>query len=157
MLIFEILTLVVWIAFIVNGFRAGGVETLGRVIGALLGYLIAKAHAGLLIGILALILPKSWANFIAFLAIFLIVNQLVGYLFKIAGRLLHLFTKLPILKQVDSLIGGFLGFIEGIIVIGGISWLAIEFVNGQSSLQIKQGPVTEVINSLFNSLIASIL
>jgi hypothetical protein len=157
MFIFEALTVFVWIAFIVNGYRAGGVETLGRVIGSILGYLIARSQSAALIGLFSFILPKAWAGIVAFLAIFLIINSAIGLLFKIAGRLLHIFTRLPVLKQIDSLIGGFLGFIEGIIVIGGMSWLITDALRINGASGADQGWATGIIENLFHALFLNIL
>lgn len=123
MFIIEILTLVVFLAFIVNGYRAGSIETLGRVIGAVAGFVFARAYAAKLVGILALFIKPDWAYLAAFLVIFLVVDTLIGWLFRTAGGLLNIFTRLPILHQINSVLGAIFGCLEGITVIGGASWL----------------------------------
>lgn len=123
MFIIEILVIIVFLAFIANGYRAGSIETFGRVIGAIAGFVFARAYSFKFVGILSLFIGSEWAYLIAFLAIFLTVDTLIGWLFRTAESLLRIFTRLPILKQINSILGGAFGLLEAIVVIGGVSWL----------------------------------
>lgn len=123
MIIIEILVIIVFLAFIANGYKAGAIETLGRVIGAIAGFVFARASAMKAVGILSLFMKPHWAYLISFLVIFLVVDTLVGWLFRTADSLLKIFTRLPILRQINSYLGGIFGFLEGVVVIGGVSWL----------------------------------
>jgi hypothetical protein len=123
MLLLEILVILVIAGFVANGFKAGIIETLGRLIGAILGYLAAKAFAHVGVTILALFMPLMWAWLVSFMAIFGAVGSLVGFFFKIADQLFKILTRLPILKQINEIAGAILGLLEAIVVIGGIAYL----------------------------------
>lgn len=157
MLLFEILVAIVLLAFIANGVKAGCIETLGRVIGAVVGFIAARAFAGWLIGIVSLFLPVDWAFTISFLIIFLIVDYVVGLLFKIAGNFLKIFTRLPILKQINGLLGGIFGFLEGIIVIGGVSWLIKQSAAETGTEVITNLKIVGFINQVFEALFLKLL
>lgn len=140
MFIFEILIIVVALAFVANGFRVGAIETLGRLLGSVFGFLAARNFSSWLVGLLGIFMPADWAYLTSFVLIFLIVDFSIGFLFKIAEKLFKVFTKLPILKQIDGLLGGVFGFFEAVIVIGGVSWL------------LKQGALAESGVSFFTNL-----
>ena len=149
MILFEILAVIVIAAFVANGVKAGAIETLGRVVGAVLGFLIARSFSGWLVGFASIIMPKDWAYLVSFLFIFLVVDTLIGMLFRLADTILKIFTSLPILKQINGLIGAILGFLESIVVVGGASWLIerASTLNGASFL--TKVTVVKIMNMLF--------
>jgi uncharacterized membrane protein required for colicin V production len=131
MILFELLALIVLAAFVANGLKAGAIEALGRFIGAVLGFLAAKAWSGWFITALSLFMPLTWASLVAFIVVFLVVDHFVGFIFKFAETILGVFEKLPVIKQLSSIIGAVLGFLEGVVVIGGTA----------SLLRVVAGPV----------------
>lgn len=141
MILLELLVLIVLAAFVANGVRGGSIETLGRFIGAILGFLAARAWSGYAIGALALFMPVSWAWLFSFVVIFLAVDSVVGFLFKIAEQFFKILTRLPIIKQIDGIIGGVLGLLEGIVVIGGVAFLlraaSLDAFTAQSIVTLK--------------------
>lgn len=158
MFLLEILVIIVILAFVANGARAGAVETLGRLLGSILGFLAAKAYSGWLIGLLALFIPLNWAYLAAFLFIFLLVDHLVGWIFKLAQTITRVFTRLPILKQLDGLLGLVFGFFEAVIVIGGVSWLLKQAALTQSGLTLFTNLKTaKLIDAAFRFLLAFLL
>lgn len=158
MLIIEIIVLIVVLAFIANGVRAGAVETLGRVLGAVIGFVVARSFASWLVGVVGMFLPAEWAYLVSFVGIFLLVDYGVGLLFKLAENLLKIFTRLPILKQLNSVIGGVLGFLEAVIVIGGVSWLLEQSASsGESTLTIMDLRTVEFIRSIFEIIFKTFL
>lgn len=123
MLLLEILVVILIAGFIANGFKAGIVETLGRVIGAILGFLAARTWGHVGVMALALFIPPMWAWLASFLIIFLTVDNLVGFFFKLADQIFKVITRLPILKQINEIAGAILGLLEAIVVIGGLAFL----------------------------------
>ena len=152
MILFEILAVIVIAAFVANGVKAGAIETLGRVAGAIVGFLIARSFSGWLVGFTAIIMPKEWAYVVSFLFIFLVIDTLVGMLFRLANGILKIFTSLPILKQINGLLGAILGFLESIVVVGGASWLIdrASTLNGASFL--TKVTVVKMMNLLFQKI-----
>jgi uncharacterized membrane protein required for colicin V production len=156
MLIVDIVVLIALLGFIGNGWRAGAIETLGRVLGAVIGYLVAKSYTGWLVGIVGLFVPKTWAFLVSFVIVFLVVDHIVGLLFHIVEGILKVVTWLPIIKQINGLIGAIFGFIEGIIVIGGIAWL-ISHVASVDSAFITSSRILPHVNTIFAAVFAKLL
>ena len=158
MFIFEILVLAVVFTFIANGMRAGAIETLGRLFGSIFGFLAAKYYSAWVIGVLGLFLPSDWAYLVAFVLIFMVVDFALGFFFKVAEKLFKVVTKLPILKQVNGLLGGFFGFIEAVIVIGGVNWLLNQGAFAEGGLSFVTSLRTmKALNALFQFLLAFLL
>lgn len=157
MLIIDILVIVVILAFAANGFKAGSIETLGRVLGAVVGFVAARSMVAWVVGYVSHFIGAQWAFLVSFLVIFLAVDSLIGFLFRIAETLLKIFTRLPILKQINSFLGMLLGLLEGIIVIGGVSWL-MERSAIQAGVSFLTGVTTiHWINLLFSKVFSIIL
>jgi uncharacterized membrane protein required for colicin V production len=128
MLLVDIVLVLVLLGFVLAGSHHGFVKGLGRLLGAVIGFLVARLAAPYLGMLVALFLPgrsEGIANFIAFVILFLLVERLVGFLFGLIGFFFNLVARLPILSHVNSLLGALLGFVEGVIVIG----TAIHIVN----------------------------
>lgn len=127
MLLTDIVLIIALLGFIGAGTKDGFVHTLGRLIGAVVGFLFAKAWFLSLASIFGLILPLSWARVVAFLLIFLFINRLVGMLFKLVDGAFSILSILPFLKSINALLGGILGFVEGVVLLGGAIYLILTF------------------------------
>ena len=119
----EITILIIFLSFLINGYRAGCIETFGRVLGAIIGFIVAKSYAHAIISWALMFVSADIAYTVSFAGLFLLVDYLVGSLFRFADSLLSIFTHLPILKQINSGLGAVFGFIEAIFVLGGMYWL----------------------------------
>ncbi|MFA5129533.1 MAG: CvpA family protein [Patescibacteria group bacterium] len=157
MLIYEILAIVVILTFVANGIKAGSIETLGRVLGAVIGFLAARAYVGWLVGITTFVVPKEWAFLVSFLVIFLIVDTAIGMLFRIAEGLLKIFTRLPILKQINGFLGGVFGLLEAIVVVGGVSWLLQRSTTPGSITFLNHIQVVNATSAVFQKLFGMLL
>jgi hypothetical protein len=149
MLILEILVIVAICAFVANGMRAGAIETLGRLIGSIAGFLAARYWSMWLVGILSLFMPIQLAYLVAFITVFLAVDSLIGYVFYLVDKVFDVITKLPVLKQIDSILGGILGLFESIMFIGGISWLLMQTAEASGKLATLLGLKTVTLISMF--------
>jgi uncharacterized membrane protein required for colicin V production len=158
MIIFEILVIVAICAFVANGMRVGAIEALGRLIGSIAGFLAAKYYAAWLVGILALFMPIQHAYLVSFIAIFLVVDALIGFVFTLADKVFAIITRLPLIKQIDSVVGGFLGFFESIMFIGGISWLLQQTsaVSGKLTALLGLKTIT-LISNIFQTLMSKFI
>jgi uncharacterized membrane protein required for colicin V production len=158
MLLWEILVLVILVGFAANGFRAGVVETLGRLIGALIGFWAAKNFASIPVTILSLFLPLSWAYAASFLIVFTVTNHLIGFLFSAVDRVFGVLTKLPLIKQISEVAGLVLGVLEGIVVIGGVSYLLRQLsIDGGFTQLIVDLKTIQVIEKIFTTLLGFLL
>ncbi|MEN9558520.1 MAG: hypothetical protein RL141_889 [Candidatus Parcubacteria bacterium] len=158
MFLFELLVLILLLGFAANGFRMGVVVTLGRFIGALVGFWAAKRFAGVPVTVLGLFLPLSWAYVASFLVIFSLANHLVGFLFGAVDRVFGVLTKLPLIKQVSQVAGLVIGIFEGIVVIGGVSYLLrqLSFDGGitQAVVDLK---IVQIIEKIFTTILGFLL
>lgn len=120
MLLIDIVLFLVLLGFIGAGAKDGFIHTLGRMIGAVLGFVIAKAYYIKFGAVLGLFMPSAWANFISFALLFILITRLMGFLLKLADGAFSILKMLPFLKSIDKILGAFLGLVEGILIMGGI-------------------------------------
>ena len=123
MLIVNIIFILALLGFIGAGTKDGLVHTVGRLVGAIIGFVAARAWSINVAGFLALFMPAGIARLIAFIVIFIVISRLVGFLFKLVDGIFKILTIIPFLKSIDNLLGAIGGLAEGIIIIGGITFL----------------------------------
>ena len=126
MLVNIILILLV-LGFVGAGWKDGAIQTAGRVIGAVLGFILARSWSMSVAFIFQILLPASWARLAAFLVIFGFVTRLVGFVFKIAEGVFKIISIIPFIKSINSLLGAIAGLIEGIVFLGGAIWIVQNF------------------------------
>jgi uncharacterized membrane protein required for colicin V production len=127
MLLVEIVLVVLLAAFVVGGSRNGFIRTLGQLLGAIIGFLVARAWSPWLGGLLAFFMPgrPGIAQFIAFVIVFVVIDRLVGFLFGLADKIFKIVTRLPIISSIDGLLGAVLGFVEGVVLVGASTYLIL--------------------------------
>ncbi len=125
MLIVDILLCFILLGLIGGGAKDGFIHTLGRIIGAIIGFVAARAWSLSLVKYLGIFMPAGWAHLISFLIIFIAITRVCGWLLKLADNAFGLLTFLPFLKSINRLLGAILGFIEGFIVLGGASYIIL--------------------------------
>jgi uncharacterized membrane protein required for colicin V production len=157
MILFEIIAVIVVLAFVANGVKAGSIETLGRALGAVVGFLAARACSGWLIGAVSLFLPGDWAYALSFLVIFLAVDYLVGMVFALIENILKIFTRLPVLKQINGVLGGAFGLLEAVVVVGGVAWIVKHALTNGGAEIITSLKTVSFINGVFESLFRILL
>ncbi len=120
MLLVDIVLFLILLGFIGAGAKDGFVHTLGRMIGAVIGFVVAKAYYLKFGSFLGLFMPSAWANFISFALLFILITRLMGFLLKLADGAFSILKVLPFLKSIDKILGAFLGLVEGVLIMGGI-------------------------------------
>lgn len=123
----NIVLILALLGFVGAGVKDGFVHTLGRLVGAVLGFLLARAWSITLGSFLAVVLPTGWARLVAFILIFVLVSRVVGFIFKLAEGIFRLISFIPFLKSINSLLGAVTGGVEGVVVLGGIVWIITNF------------------------------
>ncbi len=115
------------VGFAVLGYRRGIVQTVGQLLGAVLGFWIAKTWALPIASTVGLVIPLSAAfiQVMVFIVIFFIADRLVGLVFWLLDKLFKIVTLLPFLSSLDSLLGGLIGLFEGVFLIGSLSYIII--------------------------------
>ncbi|HEU0050933.1 MAG TPA: CvpA family protein [Patescibacteria group bacterium] len=121
----DIVLIILLALFFFQGWREGFVFALGRLIGAIIAFLAARAWSPVL---------SLWLNqwihlspgvmqFISFLLIFLIVDRLLMLVISLIAALLKIITSLPIIHSLNGLLGGLLGLAAGLVLIGSSVYL----------------------------------
>lgn len=123
MILTEIILVLILLGFAAGGWKDGFVSTFGRFIGALIGFLLAMRFSGVLEPLFGAFLSDSWAKLVAFLLIFLLITRLIGFLFGLLGGVTKFLSHIPGIGLINNITGGIMGFLEGIVMIGGAIWL----------------------------------
>lgn len=127
--ILDLILLLILFLFIAFGFAMGLVQTIGAILGVIVGAWAAGLFyepfgvwlEPILLGNTAL------ARIVAFIIIFVLINRLVGLLFWIINKIFKLFTIIPFTKSLNRLLGALLGFVEGTLVLGLILYFVSRF------------------------------
>ena len=92
---------------------------LGSLVGAVVGTMVAGIFGPVFGDFLTQVFGRpELMSIIAFLSIFIIVARLVGFAFYMLDEKFDFLKNTPIVSGVDRLVGGGIGFFEGMLVIG---------------------------------------
>lgn len=123
----DIVLIVIVGAFVLFGFFFGLVHTLGSLIGTIIGIFFASRLVdptfetfGFLFG------GGTFARILIFIIIFFLITRLVGLVIWIFEKAFGVFSWIPFAKSIDKLLGGFFGFIEGVMVVGVVLFYAMQ-------------------------------
>ncbi len=118
--ILDLILLLVLFMFIAFSFALGLVQTIGALIGVVLGAWLAGVWYEPVGNWLTPILlgHSVAAQIIAFILVFTIVNRLVGLAFWFINKIFNLISIIPFTKSLNRVLGALLGFLEGTLVLG---------------------------------------
>jgi uncharacterized membrane protein required for colicin V production len=127
MILVDIILAALFLGFIGMGLKDGCIHTLGRFLGAIVGFVVARAWSVRFALWLGVFLPSGWARIVAFVIIFLVVTRLVGWIFKLVDGLFNIVSIIPFVTSINRLLGALLGAVEGLIVLGGVIYIVRTF------------------------------
>lgn len=152
----DLILVILVVAFVLFGLYFGLIHTVGSVVGALLA-VVAAGYA----------LPyvTDWLNafmtvgpiltVIIFLVLFMVVSRFVGFVFYLLESTLGIVARLPFIHSIDRLLGGVLGFVEGVIVSGVLIHVALTYLNpGSFTAALSISTLANWITSLTDVLVA---
>lgn len=137
---FDIILVAVLVAFVVAGFRRGFVRSLLELAGYLLALVVSAAYSGTLAEKLVPVLSKVkqlgaltgvTARILSAILIFVVLQILVHLLVGLADQLF----RLPVLHQINALLGGVLGFAKGCLVLLLICMVARVFLPAAAAVK----------------------
>lgn len=119
---FDIIILLIIIGFVWKGVKLGFIESLGGIVGVIIGLLAAGRWWQVAASSLEPLLGNNqWLSMIiGWALIFVLVNRLVALIFWIIDKIFHVVAIIPFLKSINSLLGGLLGLVEGFLLVGSI-------------------------------------
>lgn len=134
MTLLDLILLLLVLAFVLAGLWFGLIHSLGAVIGTVLGVLVAGHYAvpwgaaakGFFFG------NENLARIVIFFVVMVLVNRLIGVIFWVIEKVFKVVSVIPFTKSLNRLLGGVLGFAEGVIVVGGALYLAARFPVNES-------------------------
>ena len=131
MLIIDIILFIIILGFFINGWQAGLIRMAAGLLGIILGVIIAGNYYGLLYDLLIrsdyFVIHENLAKVISLIGVFLIVNGVIGVGAYFVDRVFHIFAFIPFLKTINHLLGAILGLIIGIMLMGFIATILINF------------------------------
>lgn len=158
MWLLNLLLVVALLGFVGAGLKDGFVHTAGRLIGAVVGFILARSFsitAGSIIGVLV---PSGWARFIAFAVIFFFVTEIIGFIFKLADGAFKILSIIPFLKTINNFLGAILGIVEGVIIVGGCIWVLENFdLISSITKMLEASWLAGVILRVFETLLSILL
>lgn len=158
MLLLNILLIIALLGFVGAGMKDGFVHTLGRLVGSVLGFVMARSWSIVVGSFLSIFLPSGWSRFIAFILVFVLVTRLVGFVFKLADGAFRVLSIIPFLKSINNFLGGVLGVLEGIILLGGSIWIVLNFnLVPWLTNMLDDSLVANAIEKVFNLLLSFVL
>jgi len=117
--IFDLVLILVLMIFITFGFVMGFIEAIGAVIGLVVGTWIGGLfYTDIGVWLQPYLVNENLAKVVAFIAIFIVVSRLTGFLFHLVSKSFRLIKIIPFTKTIDRVVGAGLGTIEGVLVLG---------------------------------------
>jgi uncharacterized membrane protein required for colicin V production len=154
MTLFNIVLLLILLAFVGLGLKDGFIVSLGRIVGAIIGFVAARAWYVAASPLLSWLLPESWSKVLMFLIIFMLVDRLLGWAFGALDKTYDFIALIPFMKSANHVIGAIVGFIEGIVVMGGVIWLIKTFnILPFAVTYIDSAPVAQLVYKGFMGLL----
>ncbi len=129
MTILDLILILSVFSFVLAGLWFGFVHALGAVIGMVLSVLVAgryydawgAASSGIFFG------NENLARTAMFLLIMILVNRLIGIVFWLIEKMFKVVSVIPFMKTFNAILGGVLGFVEGVLVVGGALYIAARY------------------------------
>jgi len=124
----DIILLVIFFGFVGAGFYFGLIHTLGAIIGVVVGIVVASnLYVSFAQFFKFLMIKENVAEIIAFIALFIGVSRLIGYMVHMFDKGFKLAKLIPFATTVNKLAGGLLGFVEATLVLGTILFVMSNF------------------------------
>lgn len=134
-------------AFVFFGFFFGLIHTIGSLIGTVIAIVFATRYIDVAFATFGFLFGgNEIAKVIVFIILFVLTARLVGIVFWLIRNVLFFFTWIPFANTVNRLLGALFGFGEGVIVVGMVTFYAMQIL-----------PEDTLLNSLEGSFMAKYL
>ncbi|KKR07559.1 MAG: Colicin V production protein [Parcubacteria group bacterium GW2011_GWC2_39_14] len=114
MVILDYILLGIIILLGILGLRRGLIQSVGSIIGIIVGTLVASRFYPLVADWFG---GSNLTTLLTFIVIFSITVKLVSILFWLLGKIFKIITILPIISHFDRFLGLILGLVEGLLVL----------------------------------------
>jgi membrane protein required for colicin V production len=127
--ILDLVLILILFLFIAFGFALGLVQSIGALVGVVVGAWMAGMYYEPLGAWLEPILlgHGNTARIIAFIVVFVLINRLVGLVFWVINKIFNIISIIPFTKTINRILGAVLGLLEGVLVLGLIIYFVSRF------------------------------
>lgn len=112
----DIIFIIILLFFTFNGLRKGLVKVVGGILGILAGIYFAGIFylqfADWLQTVTDIFSPTE-LNIVSFIAVFIIANRIFALIIFILDKI----VKVPVINSINKLLGGILGFVQGVLIV----------------------------------------
>lgn len=132
----DIILLIIIGGFALAGFWFGLIHTVGSLLGTVFSLYIASRYyepmADWIIAVTGW--GENFSRFLMFTLAFIILGRLVGLVFWILEKFVHLITFLPFMKSLNRILGFIFGIAEGVLIVGIVIYFLERFPFSESLL-----------------------
>ncbi len=135
MTFFDVVLILIMLAFAFRGFAMGLIRMLGSLAGTLVGAFVASYFYLSFFNLIG-----SWFNgfenlakVVCFLVLFIIASNIVVMIFSMLDKTYNFLSIIPFLKTINRLCGAILGFVVGALILGLILYVVAKYA-GVSTL-----------------------
>lgn len=104
-----------------SGIKRGLIHVVGSLVGMVIGAYVALHYSAAIAKWFAGIAHfdiQQLGKWVTFLIVFIVISQIVGFLFWIAERAFGFLVRLPFISSINHMLGGILAFFEGAFILG---------------------------------------
>lgn len=118
--ILDLILILIIFCFVAFGFTLGLVQSVGALVGIIIGaFLAGKFYQPLAEWLNPVFLGNmGTASIVSFIILFTIVNRAIGIIFYIVNKIFNVLSIIPLLKSFNRLFGSLFGLIEGVLFLG---------------------------------------
>ncbi|HKM40314.1 MAG: CvpA family protein [Patescibacteria group bacterium] len=118
--IFDLILVLFLGAFVFYGFYVGILRMILNLISSLLAIIISVNIYLQVYNLIPFIGfgSESLGKILSFILVLAILAYLLGFVFKIIAKLLKIISSLPIISSFNRILGGILGFLQGLFILG---------------------------------------
>ncbi|MFA5134388.1 MAG: CvpA family protein [Patescibacteria group bacterium] len=152
---FDIILLLVFFGFVGAGFYFGLIHTLGAVIGAVLGVIVAGSLYEQVSPFLQFFMLKEGvADVLSFIIVFIVISRLIGYMVHVLDKGFKLARLIPFATTVNRFGGALLGFFEAALVLGTVLYVASHFqLSPEINAAIDRSPFAGLLMTIASVLV----
>jgi uncharacterized membrane protein required for colicin V production len=155
MSLLDLILIVIIAGFSIAGFWLGLIHTAGSLLGTVFSlYIASRYYEPVANWMIAL---TGWSGnitkVVVFILSFLVIGRLVGILFWLIQKIVHLVTYLPLVTTLNRILGFIFGAIEGVVVVGVAVYFIARFPLDNSFMQ----SLADSSVAAFTSSIAALL
>ncbi|MFA6410406.1 MAG: CvpA family protein [Candidatus Buchananbacteria bacterium] len=157
--ILDLILILVLFLFIAFGFALGLVETIGALVGVILGAWAAGAYYEPMGAWLEpfLLGNGNLARIVAFILVFTIINRLIGLVFWFVNKIFNVVTLIPFTKSLNRFLGAILGLLEGVLVLGLILYFVSRFISADWLISVLASSKMAIILIDISSILTPLL